>query len=59
MQMTPMIQRTFVPRTLSRARMGFMRREPDQVRPEPRVPMNAVRAEDEVDIGSMFCVGEV
>jgi hypothetical protein len=36
-----------------------MRREPDQVRPEPSVPMNAVRADEEVEMGSMVCDGEV
>lgn len=59
MHSTPDTQRALVPCTLSRARMGLMIREPDHVKPEPRVPMKAVRADDEVDIGSIVCEGEV
>jgi hypothetical protein len=59
MHKTPVTQRALVPFTLSRARMGLINSEPDQVRPEPRVPMNAVRADEDVDTGSIVCEGEV
>jgi hypothetical protein len=39
--------------------MGLINSDPDQVRPEPRVPMNAVRADEDVDTGSIVCEGEV
>jgi hypothetical protein len=51
---TPATQRYFVPRSSRRARMGLISIEPDQVRPEPSVPINAVNADEEVDIGSMI-----
>jgi hypothetical protein len=53
MHITPVTQSARVPRTLSLARIGLISSEPDHVRPEPRVPMKAVRADDEVDLGRM------
>lgn len=43
-----------MPRSSRRARIGLINIEPDQVRPEPSVPMKAVNADEEVDIGSMI-----
>ena len=51
---TPATQSNLMPRSSRRARMGLINIEPDQVRPEPSVPMKAVSADEEVDIGSMF-----
>ena len=43
-----------MPRSSRRARMGLINIEPDQVRPEPSVPINAVNADEDVDIGIMI-----
>lgn len=59
MHKTPAKQRALAPFILSRARMGLINSDPDQVRPEPRVPMNAVRADEDVDTGSIVCEEEV